>query len=437
MSHIRLARISLLLAAIGLNAAPAMLGMSAAHAAEEKKAAPEAPKDAVRPEIYKLIDPAQTKELLAAKNYTEFQTRIDTAAVMPNITPYEAFVLNQMRVQLGQASGNNELTIKGLEAMVESGRLKPEEKLRFIDALAGIYYSNLKDFDKAIVWFNRYGAESGDNAKQRQFIIRAYFLKNDFATAKTEVLKDIDAAKKSGVAPPKDELNLLGNVGIKTKDTELYLQAVEELTRYYPTEDYWNDLLNRTRGKKTYAPRFDLDLVRLKAVAVPTKMEPEDYAEQAELAVLGGFFSEAKIAMDKGFPGAIPAGKDKAALQKIRDSANKGAADDAKNIDAGVAAAQKSKDGVGLVNLGYNYITLGQFDKGIDLMKQGIAKGVSKNPDDAKLRLGYALALAGKKDESVKLLETISGTDGRGDLARYWIMYQNPPAAAPAAAAAK
>jgi hypothetical protein len=437
MSHIRLARISLLLAAIGLNAAPAMLGMSAAQAAEEKKAAPEAPKDAVRPEIYKLIEPAQTKELLAAKNYTEFQTRIDTAAAMPNLSPYEAFVLNQMRVQLGQASGNNELTIKGLEAMIESGRLKPEEKLRFIDALAGIYYSGLKDFDKAIVWFNRYGAESGDNAKQRQFIVRSYFLKNDFATAKTEVLKDIDAAKKSGVAPPKDELNLLGNVGIKTKDTELYLQAVEELTRYYPTEDYWNDLLNRTRGKKTYAPRFDLDLVRLKAVAVSSKMEPEDYAEQAELAVLGGFFSEAKIAMDKGFPGGIPAGKDKAALQKIRDSANKGAADDAKNIDAGVASAQKSKDGVGLVNLGYNYITLGQFDKGIDLMKQGIAKGVSKNPDDAKLRLGYALAMAGKKDESVKLLETVTGNDGRGDLARYWIMYQNPPAAAPAAAAAK
>src|SRR3954465_2593770 len=151
MSHIRLARISLILAAIGLNAAPAMLGVTAAHAAEEKKAAPEAPKDAVRPEIYKLIDPAQTKELLAAKNYTEFQTRIDTAAAAPNLTPYEAFVLNQMRVQLGQASGNNQLTLQGLEAMIESGRLKPEDKLRFIDATASIYYSGLKDFDKAIV----------------------------------------------------------------------------------------------------------------------------------------------------------------------------------------------------------------------------------------------------------------------------------------------
>jgi hypothetical protein len=37
-------------------------------------------------------------------------------------------------------------------------------------------------------------------------------------------------------------------------------------------------------------------------------------------------------------------------IQKVKDSANKGAADDAKNIDKGIDAAMKSKDGVGLVN---------------------------------------------------------------------------------------
>ena len=111
MSHIRLARISLILAAIGLNAVPAVLGMSPVYAAEAAKPA-EPPKDVVRPEIFKLIDPAQTKELLAAKNYTEFQNRINTAAAMPNLTPYEIFVLNQMRVQVGQASGDHPATIK-------------------------------------------------------------------------------------------------------------------------------------------------------------------------------------------------------------------------------------------------------------------------------------------------------------------------------------
>lgn len=431
MSHKRLARISLLLAAIGLNAAPAIMGLAPVHAAEEKKA--EQPANTVRPEMYKLIDPAQTKPLIDAKNYAEFQGRIDQAAALPNVTPYEAFILNRMRLQLAQAQDNNEASVKALEAIIASDQLKPEEKARFIEATANIYYSGLKNFDKAIEWFDRYGKETGDTAKFRPYALRAYFLKNDFAAAKAEAQKDIQAAKAGNTAPPKDTLLVLANVGAKNKEPETYLQAVEELTRYYPTEDYWNDLLSRTRGKKTYNNRLDLDLVRLKAVVAPGRMEPDDYVEQAELASLGGFFTEAKIALDKAYPGAIPAGQYKAQIEKIRATANKGAADDAKNIDAGIPAAQKSKDGVGLVNLGYNYVTLGQNDKGIDLMKQGIAKGVSKNPEDAKLRLGYALAISGKKDESLEVLKPLAaGTDPRADLARYWINYQSAPKIAPA-----
>jgi hypothetical protein len=107
MSHIRFARLSLPLAAIGLNAAPTLLGMTPVVAAEAAKPA-EPPKDTIRPEIYKLIDPAQTKVLLDNKNFAEFQSRIDQSAAMANVTPYEQFILNQMRVQLGQASGNHD-----------------------------------------------------------------------------------------------------------------------------------------------------------------------------------------------------------------------------------------------------------------------------------------------------------------------------------------
>jgi tetratricopeptide (TPR) repeat protein len=165
----------------------------------------------------------------------------------------------------------------------------------------------------------------------------------------------------------------------------------------------------------------------MRAFVIPGKMEPEDYLEQGDLANTAGFFTEAKIAMDKGFPNGSRPARTKPRCRRSATAPTSGAADDAKNIDSGIAAAQKSKDGVGLVNLGYNYMTLGQFDKGIDLMKQGIAKGVAKNPEDAKLRLGYALAMAGKKDESIEVLKTVSGNDGRGDLARYWIMYQSAP----------
>lgn len=441
MSQFRLARISLILAAIGLNAAPAMLGMTAAHAAEKAAPAPDAAKaETVRPEIYKLIDPVQIKALLDAKNFDEVLKRADQAAAMPNVTPYETFILSQMRAQVGSASSNNAILLPALEAMLDSGRLAKKDQLNFIEAIANIHYVG-KDFDKAIVWFSRYAAESNNMPKVRPFIIRSYFFKDDFTTAMAEVRKDIAAAKSTGVAPAQDELTLLGNLGVKMKDTALYLEAVEQLAHYYPTDAYWLDLLGRTRGKPTFAPRLDLDMARLRFVAIPDKFEAEDYSDLAELALQGGFFTEAKTALDKGFAaGLLGTGPDAAKHKKLRDQANKGAADDAKNIGSGEAAASKSKDGIGLVNLGYVFITMGQYDKGLELMNKGIAKGVAKNPEDAKLRLGYAYAIAGRKDEAAKILETIQGADGRGDIARYWLILPNrtaasAPAATPAAAA--
>lgn len=438
MSKFRFARTSLILAALGLNVAPALVGVvSQAHAqAADKKGAPaEAPKpDTVRPEIYKLVDPAQIKDLMTAKNYAEVQNRINQADALADKTPYENFVLNRLRVALGSATNNNAMTTAALEAVIASGKLAAADKADFIQALGNLYY-NGKDYPKAIAAFTQYGVETGDTAKLRPYIIRAHYFNNDFATAKTELLKDLEATNKAGKTPAIEELQLLANSGAKSKDTATYLVALESLVKHYPSDDYWIDLLSRTQGKATYSTRFALDVYRLEKAAV-SKMAPEDYMEMAELALLAGFPTEAKKAMDAGYAaGVLGTGPNADKQKKIRAQADKQAADDVKNIASGEASAKKSKDGTGLVNLGYAYVTMGEYDKGIDLIQQGLAKGGLKNADDAKLRLGFSYAMAGKKEEANKVLETVQGTDGRGDLARYWMLWVNRPATAAAPAA--
>ncbi|CAN7507807.1 hypothetical protein LJR289_003478 [Pseudoduganella sp. LjRoot289] len=435
MSKFRFARTSLIVAALGLNFAPALL--VGAHAADKAAApAPEAPKpDTVRPELFKLLDPAQIKELMTAKNYAEVQNRLTQSEALPNLTPYESFVMNRMRVSLGSATSNNAMTISGLEAVLASGKLPPADQADFVQALGNLYY-NTKDYPKAIATFNKYAELTGDTKKLRPYILRAYYFSNDFATAKAELLKDLDANVKAGKAPTLEELQLLANTGAKSKDTATYLVAVEKLVQYYPTDDYWVDLLSRTQGKATYSNRFALDVYRLQKAAV-SKMAQEDYTEMAELALLAGQPIEAKKAVDAGYAaGVLGVGNNADKHKKLRAQADKQAADDTKNIASGEASAKKSKDGTGLVNLGYAYVTLEQFDKGIELIKEGIAKGGLKNPEDAKLRLGYSYAMAGKKDEAVKVLETVQGADGRADLARYWTLWVNRPVANAASASA-
>lgn len=430
MSQFRLARISLLLAALGLNAAPALLASS--HAQTKPAAAPaaEAAKaETIRAELFKVLDPNAVRELMAAKKYPEVLERIKAAEAFPEKTEYEMYVIDRMRLAVGSATGNDQMAMSALEATIASGRLPANDQVEFIHAL-GNYYYNAKNYTKAIEWLKRHQKESGNPAKVRPSIIRAHYLNNDFASAKAELEAVVADAEKAGQAPSQEDLRLLASSYIKLKDNVGYVRMLEKLVQAYPTDDFWTDMLNRLQNKPGYNQRLSLDVFRLEYAAVKT-MAPEEYLELAELALAAGFPTEAKAAMEAGYAaGVLGTDSNAARHKKVREQASKGAADDQKNIAKGEAAAARSKDGTGMVNLGYAYVTMGEFGKGIDFIKQGIAKGGLKRPEEAQLRLGVAYAKAGRKDEALSTFAAVKGDDGLGDLARYWSIWVKRPEAA-------
>jgi hypothetical protein len=84
------------------------------------------------------------------------------------------------------------------------------------------------------------------------------------------------------------------------------------------------------------------------------------------------------------------------------------------------------KDGNALVQVGSEYVSLGEYDKGIELIQQGIAKDTLKYPEDAKLRLGIAMMQSGKmKQKAVAQLRSVGGTDGASDVARLYTVIGN------------
>ncbi len=426
MSQFRLARISLLLAAIGLNAAPALLP---AAIAQDKAAAPAAapqPKDVIRPEMVKLLDPPTIKAMITAKKFAEVQANITAAEAMPNRTEYEAYVIDRMKLSLGEATGNDKMTMAALEAGINSGRLEPNDKAEFTRALSTHYY-NAKDYPKAIELMKRYQKESSTPEKVRNPLIRAQYLSNDFASAKAELEKVVAETEAAGKAPSKEDLHLLVSAASKLKDIPAYTSAMEKLVTYHPNDDFWTDMLRRVTNKPGFNNRLQLDVYRLEMAALK-EMAPEEYTEMAELALQGAYFTEAKKAMDAGFEkGVLGKGSNAAKHKQLQEKATRGAADDAKNIGSGEASAKAAKTGLPMVKLGYAYVTMDQFDKGIALIEQGIAKGGLKNPEDAKLLLGVAYVKAGRKADAIKVFENVKGNDGVSDLGKYWIMYINGP----------
>ena len=87
----------------------------------------------------------------------------------------------------------------------------------------------------------------------------------------------------------------------------------------------------------------------------------------------------------------------------------------------------KKPNGIAMVNVGYSLIGQGQYEKGIELLEKGIAKGLPKRPEDARLHLGVAYALAGQTDKAKQVIATVSGKEGLDELARYWTLALRKP----------
>jgi tetratricopeptide (TPR) repeat protein len=419
MSQFQFARIGLLLAAIGLNIAPSLVGAgSIAHAASQDQGA------TVRPEVGKPLQAAQ--ELLKTKKYKDALTKVQEADGVGGKTPYESFMVERTRASIASAAGDTALAAKSFEAIIASGRLSASDQIKFIQALAGMYYQ-LKDYPKAIAWFSRYVRDGGDDPKIRAMLIQTYYLNNEFSRAAKELQAEIHAEEKAGNKPSEDQLQLLANCAAKQSDKAGYAAAIEKLVAYYPKKEYWADLLNRVQTKPGFADRLSLDVFRLK-MAVGQLTTTADYMEMSQLALQAGFPAEAQKIVEQGFKTeALGTGADAARHKRLRDLANKTAADDLKTMAQNEAEAGKSNEGIGLVNLGFAYVSAGQFDKGIGLMEQGIRKGGIKRIDDAKLHMAIAYLRAGQKPNAIQMFKTVQGVDGTADLAHYWVMQVNHP----------
>jgi hypothetical protein len=417
MSRLRFAAICLILATLG----PGCARGSAAAAGDK---APVASQERIRPEIFKLLDPVELRQLLNAREYGQVQSRIDRSVALQDLSAHESFVLDRVRIALASATGNGPVAITALEAAIQSGRLAPAERADFIETL-GSYHYNKQDYARAIHWFLRHGEETGGSAKMRPYLIRAYYLSADYASATQALLADLQADEKAGRQPGFDQLQLLANSGARAGDAATYLLALEYLVRLYPRDEYWSALLGRFHGKTGEPPRLELAALRLELAAV-LAMAPEKYLKMAQLALDAGFPAEAKQALDAGYAaGVLGTGPDAVQHKWLRQRAVKEMAAGLRRMAGMARAAATSPDGAGLVQLGHGYVTMKQFDKGIRLIRKGIAKGGLKNSGEASLQLAEAHANAGRNAEAMAVLSALQGSDGAATLARYWIWWLN------------
>jgi tetratricopeptide (TPR) repeat protein len=369
----------------------------------------------LRPEVGKPLQ--QAADYLKAGRAKEALAKVREADAVANKTPAEQLTVDRMRGAAAARAGEPQTAIKSFESAMASGKLSAAEQAQTAEQLAHLY-SQVKDWNKAREWAQKAKQLGGNAAELDKLLAYVNSQSGDFAAIARDAQAAIEAAEKAGRRPDEADLLRLSDALRRSGNNAGQSAVLEKLVSNYPKQEYWAIVLGRIQSKPGFSGRLTFDVMRLKR-ETKTLETAEDYVEMTQLALQNGQAAEAKAVIDEGFArGIVGKGAEAERQKRLQALAAQKAADAPR--DLAQAAAEAAGDANALVRIGMAYTGLGQHDKGIALIQQGIAKGGHKHVDDARLHLGIAYLRAGNRAKANEAFRSVKGTDGAADLARLW-----------------
>jgi hypothetical protein len=319
--------------------------------------------------------------------------------------------------------------------LIASGRIGGAQLTNMLEAETSLSYQ-AKDYPNTVTWAQKYFKAGGKDPAIRTLVIQAYYLQNDYANAAIAQQQQIDTELSQGKTPPEDQLQLLAACQKQTRDSAGLTKTMETLVTYYPKPSYWADLVYALETSPGFSDRLELDLDEFKLRLGTLTAEP-DFMQMTQLALGDNNPGEAQsiiaAANEKhvfGAPAQAPREQRLTALvNKMAQQTQSTLAQTEAQLRASPATTSDE-----LFDLGQNYASFKQYDKGVALMQEAIAKGDLRRPEMAQLRVGETLVNAGQKDAAIAAFQKVPPTqDGTSGLAQLWLLWlKTQPTLAPA-----
>lgn len=360
----------------------------------------------------------QAGELLKAGKARDALAKVREAEGVSGITATERMTINRMKAAAAQRAGDWGTAIPALEAI--AGSVGGAELGQIAEQLAAAY-AQQRNNAKAAEWMNKAIAAGNNSATMRQLQQYLQSASGDYAAIARDAGAAVATAEQGGRRPDEGDLLRLADAQQRLGQTNGYVATLEKLLLHYPKKDYWSAYLGRLPRKAGFADRFALDVMRLR-LASGTLTKTEEFMEMAQLSLQAGLPTEATRIIDQGYQaGVLGTGPEAGRHQRLRELALKRQQETRAKLSDLASEAASQKEGENLVRVGTTYASMGEADKGVTLIQQGIAKGGLKHPEDAKLRLGLAQLQSGKhKAAALQTLRSVRGHDGAADIARLW-----------------
>jgi tetratricopeptide (TPR) repeat protein len=415
-SHLPSVALALVLA-LGTTAftAPAQAAASAAAGAT---AAP------VKPTVSKpLQKPLQgVQNAMNDKKWDEALAKLKEIEANPAKTPYDTFVMHQFLAYTLRMLGQAAASIPSFEAQIESGFLAPEESERLTKGVAQLYYQE-KDYAKASQAGRKFLAGGKIDDDIYTLVAQAEYLQKNYAEVIKLLQSFITTLESRGQVPKEPSLALYSDSFLRLKDNAGAIRALELQVKYYPKRENWANLLSMVRGE-TSADIVLFNLYRLMG-DTETLTAANDINETAQLAIKFGLPGEALSVIQRGMAAnAFSTTSEKAAAERQLQTGKTLADADRAGLAKFEAEAKAAKTGEGDVRLGQALLSYDQYDKALEAIQRGIAKGSLRNADEAQILLGITLLRLNRKPDAVAAFNGTKGTDAKlSSVAHLWALH--------------
>ena len=359
---------------------------------------------------------------LNAKKYADAIAKLREAEGIPGKTPYDQHLINDMLGFAYARIQNYAEAAKAWEAELDDGFTPQSEVPTRVRQLAEANYQ-IKNYDKAIEYGNRAVKGGFADEELKTLVGQAYYLKGDWKNTLRFEEGLVEEKIKNGQTPKSESLQLMLSACVKLNDSACETRALEKIVTYYPKPDYWYQLLFTMRQQTSGNDANTLQTYRLMS-EVDVLKSPEDYTEMAQLALEAGSPGEAQHILEKGIAkGVFTDPRAKAKNQRLLESAKKAAATDQANLPKIEKDADAAPNGAKNVGVGLAYLGYGQYDKAVDEISKGLAKGGLRNESEARLLLGIAQLKAGHKEDATKSFHAVKGDPSLERLANLWSLH--------------
>jgi tetratricopeptide (TPR) repeat protein len=360
----------------------------------------------------------------AAKAILDLQSAVsknDTASIPAKVaaakaaakTPDDRYAIGIMELKAANASKDQAGLATGLQDMLSSGSVKPEEQIGLYDALAQTY-TNLKQSDKAADAYQHLIQLEPNSVDAVAGLAEARIAAGQPAAALPLLQQGIKMQQAGGQKAPEAWYKRAVSVAYDAQ-SPMALDLAREWVSAYPSTDSWRNSIAIYRNLSHPDVEGTLDLFRLMQ-ATGSMSTAGDYALFAESSADQMNYNEAQAVIDAG----IAAHTVDASNPQFRDIIS-GLKSKPKATAADLEAALKmSPTPANVLRIGDRYYGMGDYAKAAAVYRQVLGQpGV--DADVANLHLGMALARAGDKAGATAALNAVGGT--RAAIAKFWLTY--------------